>query len=53
MVVAYGLNGDGRPQGSPLRGRGTRGMMLEEGRAVPEPPLWGRLVERLNVTGDD
>ena len=44
---------EGRRLGSPLRGKGWRGMMLEGGGRPQETPLRGRLVERLNVTGDD
>ena len=36
-----------------MRGEGTERHDVGGGRAVREPPLRGRLVERLNVTGDD
>ena len=38
---------------SPLREEWTERYVVGEGRAVPEPPLRGRLVERSHVTGDD
>ena len=41
-----------RPRGMPLREEGTERHDVGGGRAVCEPALWGRLVERLNVTGD-
>ena len=48
-VVAYGEWGRATTRVAPTGERHDVGGR----RAVPEPPLWGRLVERLNVTGDD
>ena len=51
-MVAYGEWGRATTRDAPTGGW-VEAHDVGGRRAVPEPPLRGRLVERLNVTGDD